>query len=117
MKCKKGELCLELRRVGYKSCRTKTTDFRMNDNYCEILQHSLIESRIFSGYGSELLKDTKYYHTMPERFFTFRNSSSGRMYGRSGRRPYAGSAGMDASRYRGGKQIIFSAVEKKIMIT
>ena len=26
----------------------------------------------FSGYGLELLKHTKYFHTMPERFFTFR---------------------------------------------
>ena len=27
---------------------------------------------MFKGYGSELLKHTKYFHTMPKRFFTFR---------------------------------------------
>ena len=32
----------------------------------------LIELRIFQSYGPELLKDTKYYHTRPKRFFTFR---------------------------------------------
>ena len=46
-------------------------------------------------YVSELLKHTKYFHTMPERFFTFRIHAQSVGMAVMGNWSYAGSVGMD----------------------